>query len=181
MKKYGVILADPPWSYPESGSGNRTISAKYPTMSIDDICKLPVSELTKENALLFMWITFPRLFDCQPVFNAWGFAYHSLGWGWAKLNPSGLGFAYGMGYYTRQNLELCLIGVKGKVRPKTSDVQALIVSCIQEHSRKPDDQYNKIERISDGPYLELFARRPRAGWDVWGNEVNSTIDLEVPA
>lgn len=181
-KKYGVILADPPWSYyawdANTGPQGRTAAKHYPTMSIEDISALPISSLADDNCALFLWAVWPDIFRAQEVISSWGFTYRTIAWCWTKLNPSSIGFHTGLGYYTRANTEPCLLAVKGSKAPAVKDVKALIVSCVREHSRKPDEQYRNIERLyPNDNYLELFARRPRDGWDVWGNEVNSTIEL----
>src|SRR6185295_19342344 len=104
--------------------------------------------------------------------SAWGFQYKTIAWTWVKLNKSSMGFFTGMGYYTRANTEPCLLAVRGKMPVAVHDIQALIVSPIQEHSRKPDDQYRKIEALyPNRNYLEMFARRPKSNWHIWGNEI----------
>ena len=178
MTKYGVILADPPWkSYGwANGSGRFSPANHYGLMTVEDICQIPVSTLADDNCALFLWAIWPDLFRTQEVINAWGFRYATIARGWAKLTKSGLGFKYGLGSYTRANTEPCLLCIKGSMPPAVKDVQALIVSSVREHSRKPDEQYGKIERLyPDVPKLELFARRRRPGWHVWGNEVESDV------
>jgi len=189
MKKYSVILADPPWSYRDIGMDwaakegtkyRRSVMNHYGVMTIEDICALPIQDFMEENCALFLWTTWPHIFFAQDVMNAWGFRYRSLAWVWAKLNKSSMGFHYGMGWYTRGNSEPCLLAIKGSMPPAVRDVQSLIVSSIREHSRKPDEQYGKIERLyPDAPKLELFARRPWDGWDAWGNEVDSDIAMQA--
>jgi len=182
---YSVILADPPWRFDvwseNIGPNGRSPDKHYSTMTIEEICALNISALLKPNAALFLWSVWPRIFDAEKVINAWGFEYKSLAWVWVKLNPSSIGFHYGMGYYTRANSEPCLLATRGNLpKPKARDVQALICSSVREHSRKPDEQYAKIERLyPDGPYLELFARRKRPGWDALGNELDGRDIREV--
>lgn len=181
--KYGVILADPPWSYQcwakNTGPKGRTAAKHYQVMQVEDIAAMPMSDLADENCALFMWAIWPDIFRAQDIMNAWGFTYRTVAWVWAKLNPSSIGFHYGLGNYTRANTEPCLLAIKGSMPPATKDVQALIVSPVREHSRKPDEQYEKIERLyPDVPKIELFARRKREGWDVWGNEVESDIVIQ---
>ena len=187
-KQYGVILADPPWHF-EHQSWRETMppdqvryefgpGIHYPTMSLEDICGLDVASLAADNCALFLWFSWPHFLKPVSVIEAWGFEYKTIAWVWAKLNKSGLGFKYGLGYYTHSNTEPCLLATKGRMIPIAKDVLSLIVTPIREHSRKPDEQYAKIERMyPDVPKLELFARRPRDGWDVWGNEVESTVEL----
>lgn len=180
---YQVILADPPWDFEvwnrDTGSG-RSPSAHYNTMNLDSICALPVGDLAAKNCALFLWAVWPRIFDAQRVIEAWGFTFKTLAWEWIKLNPSGVGFHLGMGYYTRANPEPCLLAVKGNMPVATRSERNLLITPIMEHSRKPDEQYGKIDRLypQAWPRLEMFCRRPWPGWDVWGNEVESTITLE---
>jgi len=177
--EYPIILADPPWAFrvwsKDTGNG-RSAESHYPTMSTDELCLLPVP--ATGAAALFLWACWPVLPDALRVIQAWGFEYKTIAWVWAKLNRNNMGFFTGMGYYTRANTEPCLLAVRGRMPVAVHDVQALIVSPVREHSRKPDEQYSKIERLyPGGPYLEMFARRSRPGWDVWGNEVDSTIAI----
>lgn len=182
MKKYNIIYADPPYEYKESGSGNRTIKAHYPTMNIDDIKILPIKNLQADKCILFLWVTFPRLEQGLEVIKAWGFKYYGLVFDWVKLSKNGKP-SWGMGYYTRQNSEICLIGVpKDKYRrlkPINRDVLSVVHSLREEHSKKPDCIRDLIVRaIGDLPRIELFARQKTQGWDAWGNEVESDIDME---
>lgn len=178
--QYDVILADPPWNFDTWGKKDnaRTPSAHYDTMNLEDICSLPIRDLAAENCALFMWSVWPRIFDAQAVFEAWGFRYRTLGFEWVKMNPSGLGFHIGLGYYTRANSEPCLLAVKGSMKVSTRSERNLLMTPIREHSQKPDEQYGKIERLYPNMrYLELFARRRRKGWDAFGNEVENSIEM----
>ncbi len=171
-KKYNVIYADPPWEYKESGSGNRVVDAHYPTMSLDDIKSLPIEKISDENCILFMWVTFPRLEQGLELMRSWGFPYYSLGFNWVKENKNSDSLFWGMGYYTRQNPELCLIGLRGKIKPQVRNIHSVKKTKIREHSRKPDEIRNDIVSIcGDLPRIELFARQKVEGWDCWGNEV----------
>ena len=175
-KKYDVIYADPPWEYKESGGGNRVVKAHYPTMCIDDICNLPVNDICTNKAILFLWVTFPRLEQGLKVIKEWGFTYYGLGFDWVKMNQKTPTPAWGMGYYTRQNTEVCLIGVKKdrkcRIKPQVRNVLSVVHSPKREHSRKPDEIRDYIVDIcGDIPRIELFARQQHEGWDCWGNEV----------
>ena len=166
-KKYNIIYADPPWEYKESGNGNRVVKAHYPTMNIEDIKKLPIPKIADDISILFMWVTFPRLIQGIEVIKTWEYEYYGLGFDWVKTSKNGKP-SWGMGYYTRQNTEICLIGVK---KDKTK-MLSVIHSERKEHSRKPDEVREKIVRIcGDLPRIELFARQYVEGWDCWGNEV----------
>lgn len=150
-------------------------------MTLDDICALPIKELTNDDCALFLWGVWPSIFDTQRVMNAWGFEYKTKAWTWVKAKKTGFAFHFGMGYYTRANDEPCLLCVKGKMPVAVHNIQALIYAPVREHSRKPDDQYRKIEALyPDMKYLELFARRKREGWDSWGNEIESDITVGHP-
>ena len=180
--KYDVILADPPWQFrvwdKDTGQG-RSAEAHYSTMTIDDICALPIRNLAANNSALFLWAVWPSLFEYVPsVLDAWGFEYKTIAWVWIKANQSGFGFFTGMGYYTRANSEPCLLAVRGSMPVADRSIQSLLYSAIRKHSQKPDDQYRKIEALYPGKrYLELFARRKREGWDSWGNEIESDIEM----
>lgn len=200
QKKYSVILADPPWQFrvwnKDTGNG-RSAEAYYSTMSIDDICALPVSNLANDNCALFLWCVWPSIFEyVPPLLKAWGFEYKTLAFEWWKLNkkwhkafsPMLMAakdysflekmFAFGMGYYTRANSEPCLLAVKGKMPVSIKSERNFIIAPIRDHSRKPDEQYSKIERLYPGQnYLELFARNKRVGWSSWGNEIKNDIVL----
>lgn len=182
MNAYSVILADPPWHFnvwsEDTGAG-RSPSAHYQTMTTEDICKIEVP--AADNCALFMWACWPLLPDALQVINAWGFEYKTIAWVWAKLNKSSMGFFYGMGYYTRANTEPCLLAVRGKIPVAVHDIQALIVSPVQKHSQKPDDQYRKIEALYPGlNYLEMFSRRPKTNWHAWGNEIPNDVEIFTP-
>lgn len=182
---YSVILADPPWHFQnyaadapgQMHSRSRGANRHYPTMTTDDICRLSVP--ASDSAVLFLWACWPMLADAFQVIAAWGFEYKTLAWVWVKANPSYTGFWKGMGYYTRANSEPCLLATRGKVaKPRARDVSAIIYAPVRRHSQKPDEQYGKIERLyPTGSRLELFCRRPRMGWDVWGNEVESDVEI----
>ena len=180
MKKYDVILADPPWTFSvwNAEKSDRHVSHKYDLMSKDDICNLPIGNFAKENCALFIWATWPNILEAFEVIKKWGFTYRTEAWTWVKAKASGFGHHFGMGYYTRANTEPCLLAVKGAMPVVAHDVLGLIYAPVREHSRKPNDQYTKIERLYPNMnYLELFARRKREGWDSWGNEIESDIEF----
>ena len=176
---YPVILADPAWNFENWGEGaSRNVKGKYSTMTTDAICALPIP--ATNNAALFLWACWPKLPDALRVIDAWGFEYRTIAWVWTKLNRNSMGLFTGMGCYTRANTEPCLLAVRGSMPVAAHDIQSVIMTPIQEHSRKPDDQYRKIEALyPDGPYLEMFARRTRPGWHVWGNEVMPDVQIGV--
>ena len=174
-KRYNIIYADPPWEYKESGSGNRVVKAHYNTMNIEDIKNMPINKIAEDTSILFLWVTFPRLKQGLEVIESWGYQYYGLGFDWVKISKNGKP-SWGMGYYTRQNTEICLIGVKKdktkRIKPLVKNVLSVIHSERREHSRKPDIIRDKIVKIcGDLPRIELFARQQVEGWDCWGNEV----------
>lgn len=185
---FDIILADPPWQYEnyaaspgETHDRARGAQKHYPTMTLDQLCAMPVADLASEDAALFLWATWPLIEDAFELISAWGFTYKTLAWEWVKFNRNSMGVFVGMGNYTRSNPEPCLLAFKGTPMPVTArDVSAVLMAPVMEHSRKPVEQYERIERLYPGRrYLELFARRPWPGWDVWGNEVKNTIELEA--
>jgi N6-adenosine-specific RNA methylase IME4 len=181
-KRYGVIYADPPWTfatYSVKGKG-RSPEAHYDCMSLEELEKLPVGDWAAPDSVLLLWATDPLLDKAFELIRAWGFTYKTVGFYWVKLNKSGRGFFTGLGFWTRANPEPCLLATKGRPKRLASDVAKLVVSPRREHSRKPDEIYERIERLAPGPYLELFARTARPGWDAWGAEVGLFDRGEVP-
>lgn len=177
---FQTVLADPPWRF-----ANRTGKVapehrrldRYSTMDLDAICDLPVSDVVAKNAHLYLWVPNALLPDGLRVMEAWGFRYIS-NIIWAKRRIDGGPDGRGVGFYFRNVTEIILFGVRGSMRtlpPARSQVN-MIETRKREHSRKPDEQYDLIEQCSPGPYLEMFARHPRDGWKVWGDE----SDVEAP-
>ncbi len=165
---FRTILADPPWDVLQRGG--RGADRHYPVMSVEEIATLPVGKLADSDAHLWLWVTNATLFSGQVVMAAWGFTYRScLTW----VKP-GLGLG---SYYLRNNTEHLLLGTKGRAPILFRSQPTWLFAPKQEHSHKPEEQYAVIERCSPRPYLELFARRERPGWQVWGNEVASDIEL----
>lgn len=173
-KKFPVIYADPPWTFKTySKKGDKKSPSKhYTTLSIDDICAFPVQDVAAKDAVLFMWVYQPLLPEAFKVMEAWGFKYVSIGFVWRKLTKHGKEHM-STGYYTRAGMEMVLIGRRGNPpRPKNKGVRQVFSSKVREHSRKPDEVYDFIESMYDGPYLELFARAGyRKDWTKVGDEV----------
>jgi len=183
MKKYSIIYADPPWQYNARNNPNTRFSqgvhSHYPTMTTDEICSLPISDLADDNCALILWVTFPRLKDGIRVLESWGFRYVTVAFNWFKANKNGTPF-FGIGYYTKSNSEIALLGIKGRMKPISNYVSQVIISPREEHSKKPVIVRDKIvELFGDLPRIELFARQSTEGWDVWGNEVDSSICLNT--
>lgn len=174
--KYSIIYADPPWSYRNGGNGRA--KRHYSLMSTDEICALPVPGIAAEDCALFLWATLPLLPDAFEVIRAWGFYYRCAAFVWVKPNKVSPGWAVGTGFWTRANAEICLLATKGTMKRQSKSVQQIICEPRREHSRKPDETRERILQLfGDLPRVELFARRPAEGWQVWGNEVACDIDL----
>jgi len=172
MKKYKIIYADPAWKYEFGESSSRFVNKKYKVMELEDLCKLPIKDISDDDSVLLMWITFPKLMWGERVIKSWGFEYKTVAFVWIKRYDNNSIFI-GNGYYTRSNAEICLLATKGDPLPRKShSISQIIMSKVREHSRKPDEVYKKIEELfGDVPRIELFARSRREGWDAWGNQV----------
>lgn len=172
--KYKVIYADPAWSYRDKAlAGNRGAGCKYDVMSLDDIKALPVRNIADDDCVLFMWVTMPFLESAFDVMRSWGFEYKTCGFTWVKQNKKADSLFMGMGNWTRSNAELCLLGIRGKPKRIDAGVHSVIISHIEEHSKKPAEARHRITRLCGGGIakIELFARQEVKGWDCWGNEV----------
>lgn len=177
-KTYSVILADPPWSYRGLTHHKMILGAKdhYNTMACSDIAALPVESLAGKDCFLFLWATPPCLPEAMHVLSAWGFKYVTIAFTWIKTNPKAGTYFFGIGYYTRSNAELCLLGKRGKPNVASRHVSSLIVAPRRQHSQKPDEVYSRIETLcGDVPRIELFARQRWNGWDAHGNEIDNSI------
>jgi N6-adenosine-specific RNA methylase IME4 len=174
-KKFKTILADPPWQF-QNRTGKMAPEHKrlsrYDTMTLDAILNLPVSQIVREPAHIYLWVPNALLPEGLRVLKAWGFEYKT-NLVWHKIRKDGGPDGRGVGFYFRNTTELILFGVRGK-NARTLDPGRRQVNIIKtqkrEHSRKPDELYNVIEDCSSGPYLELFARGPRRGWASFGNQ-----------
>lgn len=169
---YGVILADPPWNHDawERG-GTRHPSRHYGVLNADEMAKWPLAEFASEACALFCWACYPLLYQGMVAVEAWGFQFRTVAFTWVKINPQAGSLAWGCGAWTRANPEPCLLATRGAPKRLHADVHSVIIAPRREHSRKPDEVYERIERLVPGPYLELFARQERPGWDSFGNEV----------
>ena len=176
-KKYGIIYADPPWTFKNYSNekSNSNADHHYPCMSMEDIAKIPVQDIADKDCILFMWCTDPLLNKQIPIIESWGFTYKTVGFHWVKTNKDKSKNLYvvGTGYWTRANNEICILATKGKIsRVKGSNVHRLVVADRGKHSKKPAIIRDKIvELCGDLPRIELFARQRVEGWDCWGNEI----------
>lgn len=173
--QFGCILADPPWAFKTFSGKNqtphRTANDHYVTMPEGGLRAIPVGASAAKDAALFMWVVDSHLDEAIRLGEAWGFKFKTIAFVWSKRTKKGLP-KIGMGYWSRKQCEICLLFTKGKPRRISKGVRQLIEAQRREHSRKPDEQYERIEALVAGPYLELFARHQRPGWTAWGNETD---------
>jgi N6-adenosine-specific RNA methylase IME4 len=179
--KYNIIYSDPPWTYRDkASSGKRGVHYKYDLMTLQDIKSLPVSQISADNSILFLWVTFPLLKEGLEVIESWGFKYKTIGFNWVKKNTKTDSLFFGMGNFTRSGSELCLIGTKGKPKRVNASIYSSVVEPIRKHSQKPDQvRDNIVKLMGDLPRVELFAREAHEGWDVIGNEVDGVCVKEA--
>ena len=173
MKKYQIILADPPWRYRDTAEYKKFrphgfgAEFHYKTLSTKEICSINIPK--DKNSILFLWVTVPFLEEGFQVLNSWGYRYKTALF-WDKVT-------IGTGHYFRGQIEVLLVGIRGKIKAFHKQVRNIIAIKKTRHSKKPDYFYELIESLGYNAMLELFARNKRHGWDVWGNEVESDIDL----
>lgn len=176
---YDVVVADPPWRFAGwgvGGDGNpkgRGYSRHYETMRTEDIASLPVVQMAADNAVLLLWAIGTRIPDAIGVMRAWGFRYVTMPFVWVKTGTAGQP-VMGTGYWTRGNAELVLLGTRGRgIKPQSTSTHSVILAPRREHSRKPDEMYDRVGAMFPGASkVDLFAREARPGWDTWGNEAN---------
>jgi N6-adenosine-specific RNA methylase IME4 len=192
-KRYKAILCDPPWKYlTRSAKGmGKSPDRHYKTMTLDELKALPVRDLCDKNCVMFMWVIDTHLDQAFELVKAWGFTYKTVGFYWAKTNTAGDKFPMGTGHWTRANpehayeayfgeteqeVERCFLNTVGAPKRVNAGVPRLIVSPRREHSRKPEDIWGRIEKLVDGPYLEMFGREQHGEWTVMGDEANKFND-----
>ncbi len=182
---YGCILADPPWAFDaysgDGGTPHRTAEDHYRTMPLSEIQALDIGSIAAKDCALFMWVVGSHLVQSIDLARAWGFEFKTDAFYWVKqrlhqadqidlftndIAEPRIGF----GYWSRKQVEPCLLFTRGSPRRLGKGVRQVIVEPRREHSRKPDCQYERIEGLVAGPRLELFARHKRPGWDAWGNQ-----------
>lgn len=188
-----VIYADPPWAFENRSElgEDRNANRHYDTMNLEDIMRMPVRDIAAKDAILFMWVTDPTLAQAMHVIEAWGFEYKTVGFYWTKTwehtdheaMHQTKDFPIGTGYITRGNPEQLWVAARGEPRRRLHLIDGIMKPDMsirrqqfaprREHSQKPDKFYGLIERLYDGPYLELFARTRRPGWSSWGNQVGA--------
>lgn len=195
--QYAMIAADPPWhfkSYKPPAADHqyrRDAEMHYPSMKLADIKALPIGAVAAPSCHLFLWTTGPHLPEALDVIRAWGFQYSGIGFTWVKLRRSidtrqlrlvvsaESDLHVGLGFTTRKNAEFCLLARRGNARRISKSVREIILQPVREHSRKPDEFFRRAEQYAAGPYLELFARQTRPGWDAWGDETTKFAKVDA--
>jgi len=171
--KYNIIYADPPWKYRNiktGGSMKSGAASKYPIMSVDEISSLPIDKIASKNSALFLWVTCPMQYEGMQVMKTWGYKYKTKIY-WRKI------MSLGMGFWFRGQVEECWLGIKGNVKAFRLQIPNFVQTKALQHSQKPEEVRKIIEMTGLTPRIELFARQKSAGWDIWGNEVESDIEL----
>jgi N6-adenosine-specific RNA methylase IME4 len=183
-EKFGVICPDFPWAFDTySGKGKqRSADRHYDTWSMQRVLAMAplIQKLAATDCALMLWSVCPEQPGAYELIRAAGFQFKTIGFFWLKTAPNaelitldGKGLAWGMGYATRANIEPVLLATQGEPFRLAADVHQVVIAPVGAHSEKPDEVYRRIERLYPGPYLELFARKPRPNWMCWGNEVET--------
>lgn len=191
--RYAMVCVDPPWNFRArtalqmaNWSSRRDVEKHYAVMTEADIAELPVKQIAAPDAHLLLWITGPMFVQGKhlPIMKAWGFKPSSVAFTWVKLKRSidvrqlrltvtqESDLHVGLGLTTRKNAEFCVLGRRGNAKRISKSVREIILSPVREHSRKPNAFYERAMAYAAGPYVELFSREPRPGWDQWGLETD---------
>lgn len=193
-QKFQAILIDPPWAFETFSkthtTPHRSAEDHYGTMSHADLLALPIEALAAENCAMFMWVVDSHLPEALDLMTAWGFKFKTIAFNWVKVCREDLSKPrVGMGYWSRKQAEICLMGTRGKPRRVSKGVEQVLLEiepCTvlmeprEAHSRKPTAFYDRIEELVAGPYLEVFGRTQRKGWDIWGNQAGDSHPLLKP-
>lgn len=182
---YGTIVADPAWGWMTWGKKNvvpqRAEVQHYDAMTVEEIKALPVSEIAAKDCVLHMWVISSHVQIGIEIAEAWGFSFKALGFNWVKTQKhSPESPKMGMGKWLRQESEITLLFTRGKPKRLSAGVRQVIMEPAREHSRKPDCSLERAEALSNGPYLEMFSRSDRAGWDSWGAEAGKFSRASLP-
>lgn len=174
--KAKCILSDPPWSFITYNNKTGTTPHRgendhYCTASFAEMAKIPVADWADTDCALFMWVVDSHFDEALELGKAWGFKYKTCAFVWFKSRNEGIIPKVGMGYWTRKQTEQCWLFTKGKPKRKSQGVEQAIFCGRGAHSAKPEIQYERIEALVDGPYLEMFSRLNRPGWTAWGNQI----------
>jgi N6-adenosine-specific RNA methylase IME4 len=180
-RTYNLLYVDPPWAYNPRHNQNTKFGggamAHYPVMPMTEIAALDLGKLAADNCALFLWCTFPKLDQQIQLFRTWGFRYATQAFTWVKTNLRNGAPFFGPGYYTASNTEVCLLGIKGRMKPVDNTVSSLVIQPRQQHGKKPNVVRQRIVQLfGDLPRAELFAREVAPGWDAFGNEIDG-MDL----
>jgi len=183
-KKYKIIYADPPWKYDDKLGTNIAkmggYSKYYEGMELNEICRLPIKEISDDDCILFLWATMPMLKEAFEVIESWGFKYKTCAFSWIKLNPKNGKIFKGVGRWVQGNNELVLLATKGKPKRVTKNISQIIMGKRRQHSRKPDEVRERIVKLmGDLPRIELFARQRFKGWDVFGNQTPEDVQETI--
>ncbi len=182
MKKYSILLADPPWAFSsrqgqDKGRPFIALDKYYPSMSLEDMKLLGVKRITDNNSALFLWCVSSHLAGGIDLIQSWGFRFVTVAFVWIKRYRN-WSLCKNRGYWTMPSCELCLLGIKGHPKRKRKNILQLLEAIRTNHSQKPNEVRERIvELMGDLPRIELFARRKVDGWDCWGNEVESDVEL----
>lgn len=183
---YDVVLADPPYAFKnysdkwhDEHTESKWVGKKYGLMTPEEIKALPVKNLSAKNSVLFLWATMPKLPQALETMEAWGWTFKTVAFTWVKTNKVATNSLFwGMGFWTRSNAEICLLGTRGSPKRVNKAVHSVIVSPVRKHSQKPDEVRERIVKLmGDVPRIELFARDRAENWAVWGDQVESDIQL----
>lgn len=185
--RYAAIMADPPWAFRTFSGKNMTphrcAEDHYRTMTLDELKALPVPAICAPDCALFMWVVGSHLAESIDLAAAWGFTFKTDAFYWIKQRLHGADQInmftgdiaeprMGFGYWTRKQVEPCWLFTRGSPRRISKGVRQTIIEPRREHSRKPEEAALRVQRLVGGPYLEMFARAQRPGWDAWGNQVD---------
>lgn len=178
MKKYQIIYADPPWSYNDKMSGHSfSLDHEYTTQHKNWIQSLPIQNICDKDCVLFLWVVSPLLDEGIDTLKSWGFKYKTIPFMWVKQTKHGK-WVSNLGRWTMGGGEIVLLGVKGHPKRQIKNIKQLVFAERTRHSEKPAEVRNRIVTLmGDLPRIELFARQKTEGWDAWGNEVESDINL----
>jgi N6-adenosine-specific RNA methylase IME4 len=162
---FRTIIADPPWYYARDDDASHRGACPYPTMTVPEICAMPIAELAAEDAILWLWATNPNLRHAFTVIDSWGFEERTI-LTWVKPH-------FGCGHWLRGQTEHCIMAIRGRPTITLSNQATVLHAPAPErrHSRKPDEFYQLVESLCPGSKIELFCRQPRPGWSSWGDEV----------
>jgi N6-adenosine-specific RNA methylase IME4 len=181
---WACVHADPPWRFKSNSLARpgRNAVRHYACLSLRDIASLPVKDVAARDALAFLWVTGPFLAVGAhiPILEAWGFEPTAMAFVWTKTRANGQLFV-GPGLTTRKSCEFVVIGKRGKPRRLAADVREAILAPVREHSRKPSEIYERIERYCGGPRLDLFGRETRPGWTAWGDQTTKFDQTPAPS